>query len=115
MASAVREINIKEDMPTVDEARRRLISEISLARRQGVRAIKIIHGYGSSGEGGAIKTGVRKSLSLRKKEGKVRAFVFGEEWGIFDEASRLLLDECPELSGDADLNRCNAGITVVML
>jgi len=38
-------------MPTVEDARRRLLEELRQAKQVGVRALKIIHGYGSSGKG----------------------------------------------------------------
>jgi len=44
-----------------------------------VTAVKVIHGYGSSGVGGALRQGIRKSLISRRKEGSVKAVVFGEK------------------------------------
>ena len=52
----LREIDIKSDLPTVDDAIRRVTYNIKTATVFGVSAIKIIHGYGSSGKGGAIRT-----------------------------------------------------------
>lgn len=112
---AVREVNIKEKMPTVEEARKRLHNELILAKRMGLCALKIIHGYGSSGTGGALRSALRQTLAQRLKDGKIRAFVPGEAWGIFDADSREMLDACPELSGDSDLGRGNNGITVILL
>jgi hypothetical protein len=111
----LRIVNIETGLPTVDEARKKLLDELNMAKRQGVTAIKVIHGYGSSGTGGTLKIAIRKSLSLRRKEGKIRSFVGGEEWDIFEERTRTLLDDCPELSRDSDLNRHNSGITIVLL
>jgi hypothetical protein len=111
----LRELYIKDGMPTVDEARKRLIEEIALAKRQGIPALKIIHGYGSTGAGGALKTALRKSLSLRMKEGKIRAYVGGDKWSIFEEKAREILDRHPPLRRDPDLDRSNDGITIVLL
>lgn len=61
-------LNIKHDMPTVDQARR-LILELDRAKKQGYKAIKLIHGYGSIGKGGVLKDALRKSLSLRRSSG----------------------------------------------
>jgi hypothetical protein len=112
---AVREVNIKAAMPTVAEAKKKLHNELILAKRTGVCGLKIIHGYGSSGEGGALRPALRQALALRKKEGRIRDFVPGERWGIFDETSRRMLDACPDLSRDSDLNRRNNGVTIVLL
>ena len=115
MFGSFREINIKEGMPTVPEATKTLRNELVLARQQGLAALKVIHGYGSSGTGGAIKAGLRKLLIQRKREGRIKAVIPGEEWGLFEEASRLALERCPDLSGDSDLNQANAGITIILL
>ena len=113
--NAVRTFNIERDMPTVDEARRLVIAEIKQAKRDGVRVLKVIHGYGSSGKGGALCTGLRKSFGLRKKEGVIRDFIPGEEFSIFNETALNLVETVPELRGDPDLEATNEGITVLWL
>ena len=75
----MRIVNLKSGMPDVDTARRRLIAEIDAARRDGQRLLKVIHGWGSSGEGGKLGPAIRRSLRLRVKEGKVEG-TCGERW-----------------------------------
>jgi hypothetical protein len=41
-------VNIKADHPSVAEALARLDRELDLARREGLSALKIVHGYGFS-------------------------------------------------------------------
>ena len=115
MANRLGVVTLKAGMPTVEEARARLKSEIDGARQSGLIALKIIHGYGSSGVGGSLKHAVRRSLRKRVKEGQIRAFVGGEEWDIFEERTREILEECPELAKDRDLRGYNEGITIVLL
>ena len=115
MPGKVGVITLKTGMPRVEEARARLQSEIDNARKTGMTALKIIHGYGASGVGGSLKHAIRRSLRKRMKEGQIRCFVAGEEWDIFDESTRQILDECPELDHDKDLGRYNEGITIVLL
>ena len=66
-------INLEKDMPTVEAALMRLRLELSTLRRTGISTIKIIHGYGSSGTGGAIRTATRQFLSeqLRRARSKL--------------------------------------------
>lgn len=115
MKSAVRVFNVEADFPTVDEARRLVAEEIRRAKREGVRVLKVIHGYGSSGKGGALCVGLRKSFKLRKKEGVIRDFVAGEDFSIFNTTVLAMLEAAPDLRGDMDLNATNEGVTVVWL
>ena len=110
-----REVNIKHDRPDVAEARRRLIEVLDDARRAGVRVVKIVHGYGSSGTGGALRDAVRRSLLRRRKEGAVRFIVHGERWCVTEEAALRALEDHPWLRSDRDLNRYNEGVTLVFL
>ena len=111
----VRIVNLEDGRPTVAEARARLLREIERARKEGAAALKVIHGYGSSGEGGALQGALRRSLRRRKKEGLIAAIVYGERWEIFDETTREVIERCPALGDDCDLNRYNEGITIVLL
>ena len=113
--SVIRTYNVEAGLPTVDEARRLVIAEIKKAKREGVRVLKVIHGYGSSGKGGALCVGLRKSFRLRKKEGVIKDFVAGEDFSIFDATTLMLLESVPQLRGDSDLNATNEGVTVLWL
>ena len=110
-----RTLNLENDLPTLDEARRRVMAEIKAARKQGVRVLKVIHGYGSSGKGGTLRIGLRRSFGLRRKEGVISGFVPGEDFSIFNETTLALLEAVPALRRDPDLNALNEGITLVWL
>ena len=113
--STLRILNIEADLPTLDEARRRTIDVIRQARREGVRVLKVIHGYGSSGKGGKLCVGLRKSFALRRKEGLIKAFIPGEDFSIFNPTVLGLLETAPELRGDPDLDATNEGVTLLLL
>jgi hypothetical protein len=59
--------------------------EITLAKREGAKVLKVIHGYASSGKGGALYVGLRKSFGLRKKEAVIKDFIAGEDFSIFND------------------------------
>ena len=113
--SAVRIFNVEARLPALDEARRLVIEEIKHARREGVKVLKVIHGYGSSGKGGKLNFGLRKSFALRKKEGVIKDFIAGEDFTIFNPTVLALLEAVPELRGDPDLGATNEGVTVLWL
>jgi hypothetical protein len=111
----LRTFNVEAGLPTLEEARRQVAEQIRQSKRQGVRVLKVIHGYGSSGKGGALCVGLRKSFALRKKEGAIREFVPGEDFSIFNRATLGLLETVPELRGDPDLDATNEGVTLLWL
>ena len=113
--STLRTYNVEAGLPTLDEARRLVIEEIKRAKREGVTALKVIHGYGSSGKGGTLCVGLRKSFRLRKKEGVLKEFIAGEDFSIFNPMTLALLEAMPELRGDPDLNATNEGVTILYM
>jgi hypothetical protein len=111
----VRTINLEDGYPTVQEARKKLIADLQAAKQSGVVAVKIIHGYGSSGVGGALRNEIRKSLIRRRKEKHIQLLVFGEQWSIFHPDSRTVMEACLALKGDCDLEKWNRGISIALL
>ncbi|MCU0771648.1 MAG: Smr/MutS family protein [Verrucomicrobia bacterium] len=111
----MRTFNVKADMPSLDEARRAVIEQVRRARREKVRVLKIIHGWGSTGKGGTLCVGLRKSFKLRKKEGVIREFIPGEDFSIFKKEALELLEAVPEVRGDPDLNATNEGVTILWI
>ena len=112
---ALATINLESGHPTVDDARRRLLGEMQSARARGVRVLKVIHGWGSSGEGGKLGPAIRKSLRLRVKEGRVVAVIPGERFSSDTNEGRELAQRHPQVRSDRDFNRTNPGISVVEL
>jgi len=107
-------INLELGMPTVAVARSRLSQELVSARAARLSAVKIIHGYGSSGRGGAIKRDVQVFLAEKKRAGVIREFVPGEDFSPFYPAARHAVDLCPDLARDKDYSRQNGGVTIVV-
>jgi hypothetical protein len=108
-------INLEDGRPTVERARLRMEHELEHARRSGSPAVKLIHGYGSSGAGGALRNELQKDLRHAAENGRVRAFIAGEDWRVSNEAAWALLQRYPEWKKDPDLGRDNRGISIVVL
>ena len=113
--AALKIVNLELDRPTVPTALSLLENALHSARGQKYVAVKLIHGYGSSGVGGDIRIAVQKTLAQKIAVQEIRAFVAGEDWRISNEATWELLKKCPELKQDADLGRANRGISIVVL
>lgn len=111
----LKEVNVKEDMPTADLAVRRVTYAIRNGKSLGAAAVKIIHGYGSTGKGGRIRTETRRYLADQKRRGLIRDYLPGEDFSIFSAATRDAFLLCDDLRRDRDLDRSNNGITIVVL
>ena len=107
------EINIKQDMPIVADAMRYLQTSIELLKREKYEVVLIIHGYGSTGKGGAIHDKARQWLKAQKRNGKIKSVIFGEDFTIFNFEALALKNKCCEL--EPLLKICNHGVTVIEL
>lgn len=115
MATALKTVVLKEGLPSVEQARARLLTEIQIARQSRLRILKIVHGYGSSGVGGDLRIALQATLRKMINDREIRDCIYGENWRTSDERTWALLKQMPELKSDADLGRGNRGITVVLL
>jgi hypothetical protein len=106
---------LKEGMPSVEQARARLQGEIRTARQSGIKVLKVVHGYGSTGVGGDLRIALQSTLRQMAEKKEIRDCIYGENWRKSDERSWELLKQMPELTDDADLGRGNKGITLVWL
>jgi hypothetical protein len=111
----LREIDLKYDMPTADDAIKRVTYNLRNAEVMGVSVIKFIHGYGSSGKGGIIQREMRKYLDRQIQRGLIKGYIPGEKFSIFDEMTLKAFQVCDELRRDRDLERHNNGVTFVVI
>jgi hypothetical protein len=113
--SKIYEVNIKDGMPTVDVAMRHLEQALSRAKSYGYPVLKLVHGYGSSGTGGKIKTAVQRELGKYKTAGKIKEFVAGDNFTPFDSVTQHIITACPDITRDSDYMKTNQGITIVLM
>ncbi|MEK6201454.1 MAG: Smr/MutS family protein [Desulfobulbaceae bacterium] len=108
-------VNLEMGRPLVESALRKLERELHAGRLQGLRILTVIHGYGSSGKGGAIGIECRKVLAYLKGKGEINTFILGEEFKLRSGPTQDLLRRFPQIAGNANLNMGNRGITLVVL
>ena len=114
-ASGIPSLNLEDGMPPVEEAVSRLRMGLQEMRVSRVSAVKLIHGYGSTGRGGKICPAVRAELASMKRRKLIRDYIPGEDFGPVDAASRKMADRNREVTRDPDYGRINHGITIVVL
>ena len=110
-----RTVNLEAGKPFVEQALAHLRVALDEAKRLDLQMLTVIHGYGSSGRGGAIRTESRKLLDYLLARGEVRAVIDGEKFQKRNGVVRDLLRRFPALGQHPDLNRSNRGITLVLL
>ena len=108
-------INLEEGMPSVEQARAKLRTEIYSARSSGLKLLKVIHGYGSHGVGGDLRFALQATLRQMANGNEIRDCIYGENWRKSDDRTWHLLKRMPELKNDPDLGRGNRGITIIVL
>lgn len=107
-------INIEQGHPNVQQAMVKLKNGIYRARATGKPFAKIIHGYGSSGTGGAIKEAVGRELRNYVLRRMIKSYCPGEDFGPFSASGREMSAKHPEVSRDSDWGRQNDGVTIIM-
>lgn len=74
------------------------------------RILKIIHGYGKSGKGGATKEVVRNWAFHNRS--RLRCVIDGEDYSLYNAATQELRKHIGDYV-DADVGAINPGITIV--
>lgn len=106
-------LNLEAGKPGVQDALGRLDREIAAARMKQVRLIRVIHGWGSSGSGGAIRAAVASHLQELVRKRTIRSFTSGDGYSDYTNAGRHLLSSYPSLRASLRTDRENPGITFV--
>ena len=116
LSSDTIELNIKQDGPSVEEALDLLTDYLRKSLEVGIKAIVLIHGYGSSGEGGRIKWAIHDALENNRYSDRVDEYYFGEDVPCASEAYHALLKRRPGLKRYLKrFKEGNAGMTVLLL
>jgi len=110
------EINIKQGSPHVEEALELLTEQLRKCLDLGIKAIILIHGYGSTGEGGRIKWAIQDALENNRYSDRVDEYFFGENVAYGSLAYHALLKRRPGLKRYLKrFKEGNAGMTVLLL
>lgn len=108
-------IDIKSEMQTCLMALAELENEIDACKLGGFTVLKVVHGYGSHGVGGAIKKAVHQRLNEMKKQGIISDFVPCEKWTPNNPLRKKAIEYSSDLLADSDLRMLNSGVTIVLI
>jgi hypothetical protein len=109
-------IDLEADLPTVEDALERLDGLLSRVQEAGIRMVKVIHGYGSSGKGGLIRAAFREGLLFHRWADRIRDYLPGESLKAGSEAlhglSRHHQQLIKSLKGSG---QGNPGVTILIM
>ena len=109
-------INLEAGGPTAEEALERLTQQVRAASEAGIRALIVIHGYGSSGSGGKIKWVVRDALENNYFSDRVDEYCFGEDLGLGSSGYQAVMKRRASLKQHLSQFKVgNAGMTVLLM
>ena len=108
-------IDVKSDMQTCLIARAELLNEIDACKLGGFTVLKVIHGYGSHGVGGAIKKEIHQTLKQLKNQKKITDYIPCEKWTPSNPLRKKAIEFSNELLADSDLRILNNGVTIVLI
>jgi hypothetical protein len=111
----LRTVNIEAGMPSVDEGLRRLESELIRAKQSGIRVVRVIHGWGSTGTGGSLRYACRAFLKGKLAARQITGIIYGEDYSGTTNVGRDLMNRCSELRSSERSDNQNPGITFVEL
>ncbi len=108
-------VNLEAGRPALDVALHLMNEIIEDSIRNNVTVLTFIHGYGSSGKGGVIRSECRKNLDFLKQKGLISNFIAGEDFNKRSGLVKSLIQRYPQLGADKHLNKGNRGITLVII
>ena len=110
----VRNLDIEAGLPTVEAALRRLETQLDRARTDGVRVVRVVHGWGSAtGGGGKIRAAARPWLRAQLERRRIRGLLFGDHYSPSTPEGRDFLRRHPALRASERTDRENPGIAFV--
>ena len=95
-------------------ARNRLIDAALLASARGVDVLIVVHGYGSTGTGGAIRAAIRKEAASLERSGSIAAWVAGEDVRQRSGSALAIVQRFPEITSIPEWGYENPGLSILI-
>ena len=95
-------------------ARDRLIDAALMASARGVDVLVVVHGYGSTGTGGAIRAAIRKEAAALNRNGTIATWVAGEDIQRKSGLTRTIERRLPAITSIPEWRTDNPGISILV-
>jgi len=111
----IRSVNVEAGLPSITEGLVRLEGDIMRAKQAGIRVVRVIHGWGSTGTGGKLRDACRAFLQRQLAAKRIRSIVHGDDYSRSAVSARELMSRWPDLKASERSDTNNPGITFVEL
>lgn len=108
-------IDIKSDQQSVAEALAQFENAVETYKIGGYKVLKVIHGYGSHGIGGAIRVEFLKKCKDLKNRKIIYDYTCCDKWIDKNPVKKIAINYCADLLADAELRYLNSGCSIVIL
>lgn len=108
-------IVIPAGLPETKTALKLVEFTVASVRSLGGRLIKFVHDESLGKSRVRLRGEIRRLLRVMRKEGRLQLMIPGESFSMSDVATRYLVDKCPQVELDIDMDKKNESITVVYL
>lgn len=108
-------IDIKSNRQTVAEALAQFLVEVEAYKKGGYKVMKVIHGYGSHGVGGAIKQAFLKKCQDLKNKKFIEDFTCCDKWTDKNVVKKIAINYCADLIADNELAHLNPGCSIIII
>lgn len=109
-------INLEINMPTVEAAMDRFQDHLDVIKGKGMRIVKVIHGHGSSGNGGKIRQAFRQAMDYGLWGESIIEVFYGEVLLTHHPEFKNLLERYPSIKQSITKDmQGNPGITLLIM
>lgn len=109
----LQELDIGHGNMTGREATESLARALDDVRAASIPVLVVVHGYGSSGQGGIIRKLVHTTCRDLQSQGAIRVWIPGDYFGASSDLARSLARDYPELKESPHWNASNPGVTLL--
>ena len=108
-------IVLYEGLPETKTALTQVEFELASVRALGGHLIKFVHDESLGHSVVRLRGEIRRLLRVCQKEGRVILMIPGEKFSMSDAMTRYLVDKCPQVELDMDMDKKNEFVTIVYL
>ena len=108
-------ITIPEGLPETKTALKQVEFTVASVRASGGHLIKILHDESLGASRTRLRAEIRRLLRVMRKEGRIVLMIPGEDFAMTDTATRYLVDKCPQVELDTDMDKKNDNITLIYI